>query len=66
MDYEELRELAVAASRMQAGSFGNSSISYCHWLYIGTCPNYEVPGRQLVLISLFSLFLIIAETTNIE
>ena len=57
MDYEGIRKLAVAASGMPAGMFGRSDICDRHWLYVGTCLNYDVPGRQLTLISLSLSFL---------
>ena len=55
MDYKELRELAVATSGMPAGMFGHNGINGCNWLFVGTCPYYDVPGKQAVLISFLPL-----------
>ena len=45
MDYKGLTKLDVAASRMPAGVFGYSGINDCRWLYVGTCPNNDIPDR---------------------
>ena len=54
MDYKRLGKLAVAASRMSTRRLGLICIDDCYWLFFRTGPNYDVPGRQLILdLSLF-------------
>lgn len=57
--YKRLKKLVMAASGISTRTVGRSGINNCHWLYVGACPNNDVPDRQLI-ISLSPFFSIIA------
>jgi len=56
VDYKRLGKLDVAASRMSTRRMGLICIDDCYWLFFRTGPNYDVPGRQLMLDLSFLFF----------